>query len=104
MFDPVDKCLQYSDMKMRRRARWPELYKHRSALADLLTFSDGLMLKDLYVTSAVAANELVATPAQIEAFGYRVRTMMSHLYAARAHGYTPPKTYGSADCDGCNLS
>ena len=89
--------LPYSTHSMRKRARWPEIWKNRSCLADVLAATGGYQMKPTYATeemaAAAAASETEGTADDIEKCGYRLRTMMCHLRDAKKNSWKPPAKY-----------
>ena len=94
----VSQRLPYSTHSMRKRARWAEIWKNRSCLADVLTATGGYQMKSTYANeemhAAAAAAETEGNSADdIEKCAYRLRTMMCHLRNAKKNSWSPPAKY-----------
>ena len=93
----VSHRLPYSTYSMRKRARWPEIYKSRSCLADVLTATAGFQLKNTYANeemqTAVDSTETEGSKDEVEKCAYRLRTMMSHLRDAKKNSWMPPRKF-----------
>ena len=64
----LSQRLPYSTHSMRKRARWAEIWKNRSCLADVLTATGGYQMKSTYANKEIK----LSYPAQILARVARV--------------------------------
>ena len=86
----IEDIFVYSPIKMRKRASWNELYKHRNVLGDAFTASKGFLLKQIPLTvqlgKALRKQHVSFNEESLEKAAYRLRCMMSHVRGTRMGG------------------
>ena len=104
---PLDAVAIYSQLRMRRRGRWAELFRNRSVCHDVMVATDGHSLSQGYVESEltiIVRQMMKITPPtelpkdttkSIEKLGYRLRAMMSHLRSAKRDNLQPTKRFAA---------
>ena len=87
----------YSTMNFKNRPVWPEMYVHRSLLADAFAVSAGFLLRQKrlleQLIAFMAKHSKGAKEAELEDALYRLRCMMSQLRAAKWDDRAVPKAY-----------
>ena len=92
----------YSQVNIRRRGPWSELFKHRALLLEMFRASRGYLCRQVKLQQQVSqylTNGLVDhDDDDAEKLTYRIRVQMSHLRDHRVHGRRPSVRYRMLKC------
>ena len=98
---PVSGLVPYSQLNLRRRGKWPELYRNRAVTTDIFSATKGQCVRQKYLYEEVVAivKELDANFVErdVDDLCYRIRAMMSHLRSAKGNSYPTPQRFVGLD-------
>ena len=93
----ADSVCKYSNVNVRARGRWNDLYPHRGMLCELCKLSGGFGLHQVNLArqcrAFLTSCHIAATLADGEAVAYRIRTMISHCRDHKQHDRRPGPRY-----------